>query len=195
MKSDKDKILANRDKVMKIVSTFKETRCGSITTMLESDVGDSYFTAPASSRTAFHSCYPGGLVEHSLGVVRNAIKMAEALAPGRWAQETLAFCGLFHDFGKVGDGVQEYYVPTVMNWKKDKGEYYDINQKCIAMPTSERGLYIMQLWGVTVSSDEYLAIRLNDGQYVDENKYYKMKEPDLALIIHWADMWSTKQEK
>ena len=42
---------------------------------------------------------------------------------------------------------------------------------------------------------EWLCIRLNDGQYADENAPYKMKEPLLVDAIHMADLISTKQEK
>jgi len=40
-----------------------------------------------------------------------------------------------------------------------------------------------------------LAIKLNDGQYAEENAPYKMKEPMLADVVHLADYISTKQEK
>jgi hypothetical protein len=40
-----------------------------------------------------------------------------------------------------------------------------------------------------------LAIRLNDGQYVRENEPYRNREPELALLLHWADMWASRQEK
>jgi len=46
-----------------------------------------------------------------------------------------------------------------------------------------------------LTQDEMLAIRLNDGQYADENAPYKLKEPMLADVVHMADLISTKQEK
>ena len=54
---------------------------------------------------------------------------------------------------------------------------------------------MLQKHGIELTSDEHLAIRLNDGQYDETNKSYRMKEPELALLLHWADMWATKMEK
>lgn len=180
--------------VTKLLEKLPEPRKTLVKKMFD-DIGETYFTAPASSRDEYHSCYAGGLARHSLNVVSNLKKLADALCPGRFDTPTLIFVGLFHDLGKVGDSVEEYYLPNKSDWHVKKGMLYEINKDCIYMPTSERGLYILQKYGIEVSSDEYIAIRLNDGQYVRENEPYRMKEPDLALLVHWADLWSTKQEK
>lgn len=132
---------------------------------------------------------------HSLNVVQNLKKLADTLCPGTYSNATLGFVGLFHDFGKIGDGIEPFYVPKNSTWHEKQGIMFETNKKCQYMPTSERGLYIFQKFGIELSADEYLAIRLNDGQYTPENKGYAMKEPDLALLTHWADLWSTKQEK
>lgn len=185
----------NVELVNKLIDKFPEPRRGLVQTMMEGPVGLAYFTAPASSREEFHSCFPGGLAHHSLNLVRNLKKLADALCPGKFDSSTLAFVGLFHDLGKVGDGEEEYYLPQKSDWHRNKGMLYETNKDCVYMPTSERGLYILQKYGIELSSDEYLAIRLNDGQYDDTNKAYRMKEPELALLVHWADMWATQQEK
>lgn len=179
----------------KLVDIFSEPRKTKVKDMMEGKVGEIYFTAPASSREEFHSCYPGGLLVHSLNVVENLYSLSKALCPGVFSDEKLSFTGLFHDLGKVGDGTNEYYVPNPSDWHRNKGMLYEVNKDCTYMPTSERGLYVLQTHGIQMDADEYLAIRLNDGQYDDTNKSYKMKEPELALLVHWADMWATKQEK
>lgn len=190
-----EELAKNINRVKKLVALMPEPRQGLVDVMLKGPVGDEYFVAPASSREEFHSCYPGGLVQHSLNLVIYLKKLAEALCPGRYADHQLAFVGLFHDLGKVGDGENPYYLPNQSDWHRNKGMLYEINKACAYMPTSERGLYILQKQGIELSSDEYLAIRLNDGQYDDTNKAYRMKEPELALLVHWADMWSCQQEK
>lgn len=156
---------------------------------------ETYFTAPASSREEFHNCFPGGLLDHSLNVTRNLKRLADTLCPHKYTDDVLAFVGLFHDFGKIGDGSFEYYIPNESDWHRKKGMLYETNKDCVQMPTSERGLFVLQNHGVLLTSEEYLAIRLNDGQYDETNKFYKMKEPELALLVHWADMWSTFSEK
>ena len=107
----------------------------------------------------------------------------------------MAFLGLFHDLGKAGDGEHEFYVWNHSDWHRSKGMLYETNRKCAYMGTGERSLYVLQKYGVVLSAEEYLAIRLNDGMYIDENKAYRMKEPDLALLLHWADRWSSQLEK
>ena len=63
------------------------------------------------------------------------------------------------------------------------------------MPSSERGLFVLQSEGVSLDYDEYLAIRLNDGAGPAENKPYNWHTPPLSLLIHWADHWRSVQEK
>lgn len=178
-----------------LVQMMPEPRQRFVRAMMDGPVGQSYFVAPASSRVDFHSCFPGGLLVHSLNLTKWLKKLAITLAPGKYDDATLAFVGLFHDLGKAGDGEEEYYVPHPSDWHRGKGMLYEVNKRCVHMPTSERGLYILQKNGIQVTTDEYLAIRLNDGQYVEENKGYRMKEPELALLVHWADRYSCEKEK
>ncbi len=191
-----EQVIKNQELVFKLIEkNIPEPRLSLVRNMLKGPVGDEYFTAPASSREEYHFCFPGGLAAHSLNVVRNLRKLADALSPGKYDVGTLLFVGLFHDLGKAGDGVKPAYVPKDSDWHRKQGMLYEINKNCLGMPNSERGLYILQNQGITVSSDEYMAIRLNDGQYALENGPYKMKEPELALLVHWADRWSCEEEK
>lgn len=190
-----EEMTRNVEMVTKLLEKLSGPRKEKVREMMSGKVGEIYFTAPASTREEYHSAYPGGLAVHSLNVVANLHKLCKALCPGKYADETIIFAGLFHDLGKVGDGEQEYYLPHHSDWHRKQGMLFEVNQKCVSMPTSERGLYILQKAGIELSSDEYLAIRLNDGQYDQTNKAYAMKEPDLALLVHWADMWACKQEK
>lgn len=181
-----------------LVSLIDDERRIHVERMLDGPVGEQYFLAPASSRADYHSCYPGGLMVHSLNVVRNLNKLIKALAPEKFQNRnsSIALAGLFHDLGKVGDGKEPYYLPEESDWHRDKlGQFYRTNKACVQMPTSERGLLILQEHGVRLEPDEYLAIRLNDGMYTEENRPYAMKEPTLALLLHWADRFSVDEEK
>jgi len=193
-----EEILANQKLVMKMVAkaTATDPRWKLVDDMLKGPVGDEYFMAPGSSKLEFHDCFVGGLCYHSLNVFKALRKLVDALAPGEYTPETLLFVSLFHDLGKVGDGKEPYYVPEESQWHREKlGKMYSINQKCVQMPTSERGLFILQAAGIELTADEYLAIRLNDGMYPPENKSYGMHEPKLALLVHWADRWDAGAEK
>ena len=186
----------NVEKVMKLIDTFPEPRRTRVKEMMDGHVGETYFTAPASSRESFHAAYPGGLCQHSLNVVGNLWRLCKDLCPGRYDNATLSFVGLFHDLGKVGDGDVERYIPNGNSFQRTEyGKLYVINPEMKYMSTAEGGLFILQKYGLELGYDEYLAIRLSDGQYDPANADYKMKEPELALLLHWSDIWSCKAEK
>jgi len=188
-------IMKNHDTFWNLVNQIQGQRLSKITKLFESKFGNSYFMAPASSKTEFHNCFVGGLLAHSLNVVKNLKKLTTTVATKKYPDESIIIAGLFHDLGKAGDGENEYYTPNKSDWHIKNGILFEINKNCLYLPTSERGLFVLQKNGIELSSDEYLAIRLNDGQYDETNKSYKMKEPEFALLTHWADMLSVKQEK
>lgn len=194
-KPSEQKIAQNMQLVLDLVKTFPDERRKTVAQMLRTQVGDEFFTCPASVRTDYHNAFPGGLCDHSLRVVDNLLKLTKIWAPNRWPDSTLSFVGLFHDLGKVGDGTNPYYIVKDSDWHKKQGIMYDTNKACLYMPTSERGLYLLQKFGISVTDEEYLAIRLNDGMYDETNKRYAMKEPDLAILVHMADRWSCTLEK
>lgn len=179
-----------------IVSMFPDDIREKVKVMLGGPVGESFFTAPASTRRAFHYAFPGGLVAHSLNVVSNTMKMYRALGcMTRWAEWRPAFCALFHDLGKAGDGERPYYVPTKSQWKADKGEAYELNTAPTYIPSSELGLYVLAKHGIVLDPEMHVAIRLNDGPAAGGNGDYAFLEPDLAILVHMADNWSMRQEK
>lgn len=56
-----------------------------------------YCTAPAAAR--IHQAWIGGLLEHTLAVVRNAVRLAEHYGP--YDRDLLVTAGIFHDVGKI----------------------------------------------------------------------------------------------
>jgi hypothetical protein len=177
-----------------IIDTFPEPRRTQVRKMMDGVMGEQFMMSPASTRRAFHNAFPCGLVAHSLNVVKYAVKLADTLAPGRWPRWKVMFCALFHDLGKAGSPGKPYYVPTKEDWKRRKGEYYDVC-KDEWMPNAEKSLYNLQLHGITLDYEETVAIRLNDGMASESNREYSFREPDLALVVHWADHWASRQEK
>lgn len=157
-------------------------------------LGDRLVTAPASSRTEYHAAYMGGLVEHSLRVLQNARKLNEVYEMNIPIESLIMAC-LFHDLGKAGDLNESLYLDQESNWHRERGMMYTVNKNIQKMPNAERGLFLLQHFGVKLTMDEWVAIRTNDGQYTDDNKYYSMAEPDLALIVHHADRMACQQEK
>lgn len=162
---------------------------------LANTFGERLCCAPASARTSFHNCFPGGLVEHSLTVLKNGFKLCKAFD---WdvSKESLIIGCLFHDLGKVGDVNNDYYIPNDSQWHIDKlGELYKINEEIDYMTVPDRGIFLCQHFGLKLTRDETLAIKLNDGFILNENKNYCLKEPLLAHVVMTADYIATMQEK
>ena len=159
---------------------------------------DRLILTPASAKRDFHNAFPGGLVEHSLRVIRNSLKYAKAFG---WLNtsvkiDSIILAAAFHDLGKLGDELNDYYVPQTDGWRVEKlGEVYEYNRKLQYTTVPLRGVYLCQHFGVKLTHDEMLAIILNDGFVLEENKKFCLKEPLLAHIIMTADYVSTLQEK
>ena len=156
---------------------------------------DRYASAPASTRNDFHSAFPGGLCFHNLHVYSWILKFANLMSLDVYSKETLFLVSLFHDIGKIGDIGNPYYIETDKRWLREKGVNYETNQKMQTMTVPDRGLFLLQKFGIQLSQEEYLAIKLHDGMYDEANKKYSMHEPKLALILHFSDLWATKLEK
>lgn len=152
-------------------------------------------TCPASAKREFHNAFPGGLLEHSLRVLGNAMILSKAFG---WVvpRDSLIISTIFHDLGKVGDDKSDYYVPQTEQWRIDKnGEIYTYNKDIQWMSVPARGVWLCQHYGLKLTQDESLAIMLNDGWVVVENKPYCLKEPLLAHVVMTADYIATMQEK
>lgn len=180
--------------VNSIIESFPEPRRTQVRKMMDSPIGTQFMTAPASTRRAFHNAFPCGLVDHSLRVSRNAVKIAEALWPGRWPTAQILFCALFHDLGKAGGPGKPYYIQTKDEWKSKKGEHFEVS-KDEFIPNAERSIYTLLDNGIKLEYDEFQAIRLNDGAGSEANAEYSFKEQPLSLVIHWADHAAMKMEK
>lgn len=123
-----------------------------------------FFTAPASTR--FHSCYDGGLAQHSINVY-NCLK--EYLARERvknvyklnFSEETTAIVGLLHDICKV-----DVYTKDLRNVKNEQGEwvkvpYYKFEDK-LPYGHGEKSVYMISGF-MRLTRDEAMAIRWHMG--------------------------------
>ena len=69
------------------------------------------------------------------------------------------------------------------------------------MTVTDRALFLLQHFGIVLSDNEYIGLRLTDGLYEEANKsYYIGYSPERALrtniayILHQADMMATHIE-
>ena len=194
-----EKILENKDIIEKLIAQMKPDAKRKMVQNMFEQIGEEFFLAPASSKEEYHGCFPGGLADHSLRVVTTLIKITNALVPARYSHADLVFLGLMHDLGKVGDVGVPLYVPNEGQdnaWKRKKGWLYDSNKELQPyMPVCDRTMFLLNKFGIPVSAEEYVAIRVSDGPAEKSNEKYTMKEPDLALLLHMADRWACALEK
>ena len=118
-----EKIQKNYEKHLKIVETYITERKESVLAMIK-HMEETYVMAPASSKTWYHSAFPGGYVDHVNRVVEYAVKQMrlyqEMGGNVDFTEEELVFAALFHDLGKMGDGDRPNYIPQTDKWRQDK---------------------------------------------------------------------------
>ncbi|MDO4562505.1 MAG: phosphohydrolase [Clostridia bacterium] len=151
-----------------------------------------YLTAPASTR--FHLCRAGGLLEHSMNVAENMLRLKSAVAP-HISDESCVIVALLHDAGKAGMPGEPLYIANQPTERQKMYGYgasipYRINDKLDYMSVPLRSLY-HALPRIELTEEETQAIMYHDGQYVDDNKSVATHEAPLTLLLQYADSWST----
>ena len=188
----------NRDEILEQVKIFDswvdqlpEKRLKQIHVLLEG-LGQRYFTAPASGAIHRHEAEPGGLLVHSLSVLKNLIALDSVFGKSI-PLDSMIICGLFHDLGKIGtlDGL-DMYIPVSEQWRRDKGYRYEFNKTIKdGLTHAQRSVRLLSHFGVYLSDDEYLAMLYHDGLYLDENAALKkVHDCKLAMLMHWADYYT-----
>lgn len=173
-------------------------RAPAISAMLE-ELDERLCLCPASSKTDYHGAFPGGLIDHSLRVLNNLAALNKTY-DWKLPKESMIIAALFHDIGKVGlpgkGSENDFYVDQSDSWRRDKlGEVYKYNNDLTYLTTPDRSIFVMQHYGVRLTADEFLAIKLNDGFVVQDNKPYCLKISPLVFGLQTADYISTMVEK
>ncbi|MBE7055209.1 MAG: HD domain-containing protein [Ruminococcaceae bacterium] len=151
-----------------------------------------YLSAPASTR--FHLCKKQGLLEHSVNVAENMLKLRNAIAP-EIDEESCIITALIHDLGKAGMPGNPQYIANEPTAKQKQYGFgpsvpYRMNDRLTYLSVPVRSLYLA-LPHIHLSESEVQAIIYHDGQYVDDNKSVATKETPLLLLLQYADTWST----
>lgn len=162
---------------------------------------------PASHKKEYHNAFPGGYVEHVLRVIRCALKQtelweSEGCDMSTFTIEELIFSALNHDLGKLGSEEEESYLPQTDQWRRDKlGEDYMFNECVPFASVPDRGLFILQSYGIRYTFNEMIAIQTHDGLYDEANKKYltgftpgQKPRTSLPYILHQADLMAARIE-
>ena len=152
------------------------------------DLYDRFAVCPASTRTDFVGCFPGGLVWHSL----NFLRAMKGLRTSFDLEETvhadsMIVMGLFHDIGKLGNDKNDYYVSQGSDWHRNKGMLYELNTDLAQMPVSTRSVWWLNQYGIPMSENELHAITSLAAKSSDSVSFTpSLKDPWEAFLLQSA---------
>lgn len=192
-----EKIQKNYEKFYKLCDSLGD-RSKSVTDMID-EISNRIALCPASAKEQYHNSFPGGLVDHSLRVLSNLIKLDKTY-DWKLPKDSMIICALFHDIGKLGmpgeSDDNDFYQQQDDQWLVEKrGMLYKYNETLTYMTTPDRSVFFLQHYGIKLNPDEWLAIKLNDGFVLQENKPYCLKIKPLVYGLMTSDYIATCQEK
>lgn len=151
-----------------------------------------FFSAPAS--TTHHGAKDGGLLEHSLAVYHNAVKIIETFSR-KHNPESLIICALLHDVCKANfyrKGFRNRKNETTGQWEKI--EIYEIDDH-FPIGHGEKSVILLQKF-IMLTDEEMMAIRWHMGGFDDSARGYggaqalanSMKRYPLVVALQMADL-------
>lgn len=201
-----EQIEANYKKAIQIINSFKNEDRKTKLLQLFKDQEDKIMVAPASSSPKFHAAFTGGYLQHTLNVCKFSMAVYDlwksANAKMDYEKESLLFCALVHDLGKIGSEEHEYYTENDSAWHiNNRQEYYKINNEVMYMRVQDRSLWWLQKYNLDISENEYITILTHDGLFDEGNKSYYMQydaerkfRTNMPYVIHQADVMAMRIE-
>ncbi len=148
-----------------------------------------FYTAPAS--TKYHEAYEGGLVEHSVKVYEELVRLNEVYKLP-YSEETLAIVSLFHDVCKVGS-----YIVSTRNVKDEKTgtwhkePFYQFEENFCFGGHGSKSVYQIQYF-MKLTPEEATAINCHMGANGNDYSVYDaFRMFPLAFLLHTADTAAT----
>lgn len=152
-----------------------------------------FFSAPCSGGN--HLCCEFGLVHHTRNVLMAAENIGYALlGKVKYAEirDSVIIAAALHDLGKCGDYGKQMYVPNILkSGKASEAKPFKRNPDLLPLDHATRSIKLATLF-IDLTEDEEFAIRYHDGLYETANYGVKNHETPLYLILHYADLWSSR---
>lgn len=157
-----------------------------------------FFTAPASAR--YHSCYAGGLCQHSINVFeclwayikRKRVQEIYQLNTEEYSDESLAIVGLLHDLCKT-----DVYKAGFRNVKDDNGQWQRVPnytfEDNVPYGHGEKSVFMINRF-MKLTDMESFAIRYHMGFSGDEDNRLvgqALAAYPLAFAVSVADSEAT----
>lgn len=153
-------------------------------------LGTDFFEAPAS--TKYHEAYNGGLVEHSVHVYEELMRLLKAYPEIPVSAETAAIVSLLHDVCKANCYKTEYRNrKNEITGQWEKYPIYTYKEDFCFGGHGSKSVYLIQKF-MPLTDEEAVAINChmglttNDWSISDAFRAYP-----LAFLTHTADMSAT----
>lgn len=132
---------------------------------------------PASHKSFYHNSFPGGYVDNVLRVTETAVSIHKFWKKRNpelitYSEDSLLFVSLVHSIGKLGSTESPLFLEETEEWKKKKGEFYKFNPEEMYLSIPDRTLVMLGQEGISYSTEEMLAIKLQEGLYNRNNEQY-----------------------
>lgn len=203
-----EQINSNWEEFRHRINTYFPTRNTQLNKLYD-ELEDRIAIMPASSVSYYHNAFAGGYVDHILRVMDctdNLYELWKKMGAdvSGYTQEELRFAAMHHDLGKIGfpgDGNEVYQVETSEWHRKNQGKMYKANDSIPFTVVPDLSIYLLHHYNISMSWNEYQAIKIHDGMYDDANKPYfvsrsaqaKLKT-NLPLILHHGDHMAAQIE-
>lgn len=201
MTEDNKKELDNKKYVVDHLLSTKREGMEDLIAYME-EIG--FFEAPCSGGN--HLACQFGLVHHSRNVMMAAENIGYALlGKVKYAEirDSVIIAAALHDLGKCGDFGKQMYVPNMIKdgrptkaepeqkYKQSESKPFKRNPALLPLDHATRSIKLATLF-IDLTEDEEFAIRYHDGLYESANYAVKGNETLLYLILHYADLWSSR---
>lgn len=191
-----DDVTANKENFVSALRNCNREGTEALLTELE-NLG--FFKAPASSK--FHGSYEGGLCEHSLNVMKEAlairkaqIELCNCLEP-LLSEESVVVASLLHDVCKADVYKVEEKFRKDKDGKWEKYKAYGVDYSGLPVGHGEKSVIRILRTGFKLTDEEIVAIRwhmsgfdLNDSYEAKGNYGAACDKTPLVGVIEAADI-------
>lgn len=179
--------MSNKERFLELCSQIKRDNLFELLDWLETS---DFYIAPAS--TVHHGACEGGLLQHSLNVYDELVKLAALYyKPGELPLESLLITALFHDLCKVNMYVQEkrYKKNDAGQW--EQYDAYTKKEKLCYGGHGSKSVFILQNF-IKLTAEEAVAINCHMGSWDGNNSVGDAySKSTLAWLLHVADESAT----
>jgi hypothetical protein len=142
---------------------------------------DRLAVCPASTKTEYVGAFNGGLVWHSLNVLK-AMKDLNKVYDSKYSPDSLILVSLFHDIGKIGNEEEDYYLVHHSDWHRKNGFAYEVNKSLTETNVTARTFWWLNSNNIPMDEEEIHAIMsLNQMGQMWNSELYHI--PMLTLML------------